>query len=71
MARQATSVDSAGLHGARTYASERLSSVSEVRISASKGEMTISVSAKDGRFVSSHEGRGGGNAGKDKALHKE
>jgi hypothetical protein len=70
MARQATSVDSAGLHGARTFASERLSSVSNVRIGASKGEMTISISAKDGRITSSHV-RGGGDAGKNKALHKK
>jgi hypothetical protein len=70
MAKHATSVESAGLHGARTYASERLSSVSDVRISSSKGEMTISA-AKDGRFISSHEVRGGGNASKGKALQKK
>jgi hypothetical protein len=69
MAKQAKSVDSAGLHGARAYASERLSSVSNVRIVASKGEKTITFS-KDGNVVSSHEARGGGNAGKAKALHK-
>lgn len=68
MAKQAVSVDSAGLKGARTYASERLSSVSSVRISASKGEMTITT--RGGQFVASHEGRGG-NVGKDKTLHKK
>ena len=71
MARQAFSVDFAGLNGARAHASEHLSSVSNVRISASKGELTISVSAKDGHLVSSHGEKAGGNASKNKTIHKE
>lgn len=71
MARQSAFADSAGLHGARAYAAERLSSVSSVKIAGSKGEVTISVSTKGGRIVSSHTGRGEGNASKDKAVHKK
>lgn len=67
MAKRNTTIDYAGLHGARAYATERLSSVEKVRISGTAGDALIKASSQNGRFISSS---GGVVGKKGKVVHK-